>query len=319
MSQPTILLVEDDLAVARRMASAITAHLLATIIHVPSGEAAVLWVGAHDCDVCLLDYDLPGIDGLETLARIQQRQPDLPVIMLSDAASENVAVAAFRARVADYVPKQAGFERVVVQRIQQLVSTTSKLNDVDLASIGPTIPAVLLQPTYQNRLRVIGRQLDLYGYRAVTILEVAGGFLVRGTPSGSRAPEALEFPDQNFPQLMRGAFSGRTEGERMRSTSPLFPTGYEDFLRALGYRLDTHLAEAISVTELEGFVAVGGVAMVEASSQTTIGPLQWLMRVDDNAYLLDEAFRRRATPDESKKASLFNRAFRQDSNVVGAA
>ncbi len=84
MSQPVILLVEDDKALARRIASAVETRILGSrVIHVTSGEEAVLWVGANDCSVCLLDYDLPGIDGLETLARIRQRKPNLPVIMLS--------------------------------------------------------------------------------------------------------------------------------------------------------------------------------------------------------------------------------------------
>ena len=308
MSQPTILLVEDEPAVASRIRTAIATHFYSAVAHVTSGESAVLWVGANSCDLCLLDYGLPGINGLETLVRIQQRRPDLPVIMLSDAASEHIAVAAFRAKVADFVPKEAGFERIVAQRSQQIVGHAARYSDASASTTGPAIPDDLLRPTYQNRLRLIGRELDHSGYRGVTILEVAGGFLARGTQSGSRSPEALEFPDQNFLQLVQSAFAARGEGERKRASSLLLPTGYEDFLRALGYRLDTHMAAAVSVTELEGFVAVGGVAKVEASEQTNVGPLQWLMRADDIAYLLDEAFRRRVVVQEPKKAFRFPRA-----------
>ena len=306
MSQPVILLVEDDPAVARRIAGAIETRILGSrLMNVTSGEEAVLWVGANECDVCLLDYDLPGIDGLETLARIHQRKPNLPVIMLSAAASEQVAVAAFRARVADYVAKRPGFEQTVAQLAQQTLA-----NAPVPASVGPSnaldgnsVPAGPAQLTYQNRLRVIGRQLDLYGYRSVTILEVAGGFLVRGAASGNRAPEALEFLDQDFPQLLQSAYNARGDGEHTRSTTALLPTGYEDFLRALGQRLDTQFAEAVSITELNSFVAVGGVARVDASNKTALMPLQWLMRSDDITYLLDEAFRRRAHVPVAKRLS----------------
>jgi DNA-binding NarL/FixJ family response regulator len=313
MSQPVVLLVEDDVAIARRIAVAIETSVLGSRpVHVTSGEDAVLWIGANDCDICLLDYDLPGINGLETLARIQQRRPELPVIMLSDAQSEQVAVAAFRARVADFVPKRAGFEESVAQLVAQLAGSAPRPASAAPALDGAGIPAGLTQLTYQNRLRVIGRQLDLYGYRGATILEVAGGFLVRGAAAGSRTPEALEFLDRDFPQLLRAAYDARGEGERQRSTSALLPTGYEDFLRALGQRFDDRFAEAVTVTELDSFVAVGGVAKVDATGQTGFAPLQWLMRADDITYLLNEAFRRRAPVPESKRGAFLGRALGRD-------
>ena len=155
-------------------------------------------------------------------------------------------------------------------------------------------PGGLLLPTYQNRLRAIGRQLDLAGYGAVNLLEVGGGFLVRALASGSRTPEALEFPDRDFPLVAAGAIAARGEDERGRSTSPLLPTGYEDFLRALGRWLDEQQAEAITVTDLDSFVAVGGVARAEGRGHTAVEPLRALLYPDDITALLDEAFRRRA-------------------------
>lgn len=306
MSHPVILLVEDQPALARRITGAIETRILGCrVMNVTSGEEAVLWVGANDCALCLLDYDLPGIDGLETLARMHQRKPNLPVIMLSAAASEQVAVAAFRARVTDYVAKRPGFEQTAAQLAHQLIATAggAAMASASAPSDGTSMPASQASLTYQNRLRVIGRQLDLYGYRSVTILEVAGGFLVRGAAGGARAPEALEFLDQDFPQLLQGAIGARGDGEHTRSTSSLLPTGYEDFLRALGHRLDTQFSEAVSISELDSFVAVGGVARTDGFNRTSLSPLQWLLRNDDITYLLDEAFRRRAPVAASRRPS----------------
>ena len=152
----------------------------------------------------------------------------------------------------------------------------------------------LLLPTYQNRLRVVGRQLDLGGYGAINLLEVPGGFLVRAMRPEARAPEALEYPEGEFPGLLARAIAARGEGERRHRPHPLLPTGYEDFLRALGWRLDEQRAEAITVAELEGFVAVVGLAKVERYERADIAPFQRLLRADDIAALLDDAFRRRA-------------------------
>src|SRR5687768_4036212 len=65
-------------------------------------------------------------------------------------------------------------------------------------------PAVerLLAPTYQNRLRVIGRHLDLQGFRAASLLEVEGGILARAFHPERHAMELLEFPDDGFRRMM---------------------------------------------------------------------------------------------------------------------
>lgn len=299
MTAPVVLVVEDDASHAATVARAIEALAMPRARVVNSGDAAVLWIGANPCDVCVLDYDLPGIDGLETLARIRQRRPDLPVVMTSSAASERVAIAAFHAGVLDYVPKTRGYAETVAQRVRQALQAT----DGEAAAsppVAPGVPAQLAAPTYQNRLRVIGRQLDLYNYQSVNIMEVAGGFLVRAMSAGSRAPEALEFADRDFPAQVSAALAARGGGERKRAPLPLLPTGYEDFLRAVGHRLDASHAEAVTLTDLGSFIAVGGVGANDSYNQVVMAPLQWLMRPDDITFLLDESYRRRAALAERR-------------------
>lgn len=291
---PVVLLVENDLKHAQQVSVAIERLALPRPRHARSGEDAVLWVGANSCDLCVLDYHLPGIDGLETLARMRQRKPDLPVIMTSSAKSERVAVAAFRAGVIDYLPKERGYVEAVATLVRQAAAGLESAPAPLPAPTMPDVPEQLTRLSYQNRLRVIGRQLDLYGYRSINLLEVGGGFLVRALAPDSRTPQALEFSDRDFPQLIAGAIGARGEGERRCGKTPLLPTGYEDFLRALGYRLDQQLAEATTIGEMESFIAVGGVAMLDGRGQTSLGPFQHLLRSDDIAYLLEEAFQRRA-------------------------
>ena len=293
MSAPCILLVEDNPKHAQLVAQAVTHRTPGRLTHVPTGDAAITHISKHRCDVCLLDYTLPGINGLETLARIHQRQPHLPVVMMSDAAAVDVAVSAFHAGVVDYVVKQRGFQDLVAQRVHELVYEQSAQASTSIATPHTAMPEQLRQSTYQNRLRVIGRQLDVYGYRGINLLQVAGGFLVRALGPEQRTPEALEFPDRDFPVLLAGAFAARGENTRSRTRSPLLETGYEDFLRALGFWLDERAAEAITVTELDQFIAVGGIGKVDGGAQTMLEPFQRLWRTDDIACLLAEARSRR--------------------------
>jgi PAS domain S-box-containing protein len=70
----------------------------------PSGLEAL---AAQVPDVLLLDYSMPGSDGLEILPKIRDSHPFLPVIMLTGNGSEALAVRCIKAGAADYMTKSA--------------------------------------------------------------------------------------------------------------------------------------------------------------------------------------------------------------------
>jgi CheY-like chemotaxis protein len=289
------LLVAHDQLLQQRLVQAFASYGLPSPTQFSSLDPALEWLERHSCALCILDYDLPHIDGLRSLARLHQRQPDLPVIMVSSAASEAIAIAAFRAGVNDYIPKETGFATVVAQQVRQFLRADASSPLPQPIVVGPDVADNLRQPTYQNRLRVIGREMDLGEFRSVGIWEVGGGFLVRGTRSGRRAAEALEFLDRDFPQLI--AVTNRGDGERRQRPGGLLPTGYEDLLRAIGRKLDEHVAESVGFAELSHALLVWGLSAYEGAAHTAPVPFEWLMTADDITLLLDEAYRlRTATP-----------------------
>jgi signal transduction histidine kinase len=72
----------------------------------------------------LLDYNLPGYDGLETLERIKAIDRYASVVMLTGEGSEDVAVAAMKAGASDYVVKDTisavGLRRAVTNAIDKM-------------------------------------------------------------------------------------------------------------------------------------------------------------------------------------------------------
>lgn len=154
------------------------------------------------------------------------------------------------------------------------------------------IPEELFLPTYQNRLRVIGRHLDLGEYRNVVIVEVDGGFLARGFNPRQHTPELLEFPNDSFEGLITEAVRARGRSKKVRRKSLVLPTGYEDFLRALGYELDQRESKSIVVTECDDHIFVAGLEQV-GGSNGGFGPFDETLASEQIDALLDTAFRRR--------------------------
>ena len=70
MPNELILVVEDN-EKNRKLVRKVLEHVGYRTIEVESGEEAVEAARAHAPDLVLLDYQLPGIDGIETFRRIR--------------------------------------------------------------------------------------------------------------------------------------------------------------------------------------------------------------------------------------------------------
>ena len=71
----------------------------------PTGEAALHDIEVGRPDVVLLDLCMPGMSGVETLGRIQQIAPSVPVIMVTGSGEAEIARNALRLGAFGYVMK----------------------------------------------------------------------------------------------------------------------------------------------------------------------------------------------------------------------
>ena len=90
----TVLVIDDEEPV-RQVASEILKFLGYSVLTAPSGDEAIQTVksGARP-DVVLLDLIMPGLTGSQTLAKLREIEPDLPVLISTGyadrAASESL-------------------------------------------------------------------------------------------------------------------------------------------------------------------------------------------------------------------------------------
>ena len=100
----TVLLVEDDAAIAGPLSRALTREGYEVDV-VDDGPTAVTRAGDGEVDLMVLDLGLPGMDGLEVCRRVRAGKPDLPVLMLTARTDEVDFVVGLDAGADDYVGK----------------------------------------------------------------------------------------------------------------------------------------------------------------------------------------------------------------------
>jgi len=109
----SILIVDDEAGIRESLGS-ILAEEGYTVLAAASGEQALEIVESHGVDVTLLDVWLPGMDGLETLARLQALPRPPMVIMVSGHGSIEAAVRATKLGAFDFVEKPLSLQRVIL-------------------------------------------------------------------------------------------------------------------------------------------------------------------------------------------------------------
>lgn len=152
--------------------------------------------------------------------------------------------------------------------------------------------------SYQNDLRAIGRHADDAQYRQLGVYEVNDGFVVRAlVDSDPHAIEAIEVPDTDLKGLILKNFTarGRKEGE---TSNPLCPTGYEDFLRALGHELEASQARSIAIQEMVSAFAVTYRQLDQTPDGYVWESKEWLLDESQVQEMLDAGFSRREAADK---------------------
>ena len=108
------ILVVDDEAGVRSSLAAILGDEGYAVTSADSGEAGLAALEARRFDLVLLDVWLPGLDGLEVLRRIRERDSELPVVVISGHGTIETAVKAVRLGAQDFVEKPLSLEKTVL-------------------------------------------------------------------------------------------------------------------------------------------------------------------------------------------------------------
>jgi len=109
--QSRVLIVDDESGVRESLRFLLDPHF--RLQAVSSGEGALQALRHTTFDVILLDLTMPGIGGVETLARIREVDESVEVVIITGYGSYQSAVDALRLRAFDYITKPLDSARVL--------------------------------------------------------------------------------------------------------------------------------------------------------------------------------------------------------------
>jgi two-component system KDP operon response regulator KdpE len=114
-----ILLVDDESAIRRALRPPLL-ELGFQVVEASRGEEALQMLRTGAFDVILLDVNMPGIGGIETLRRMRALAPRMPILMLTVRDAEEEKVVALELGADDYVTKPFS-TRELIARIRTAI------------------------------------------------------------------------------------------------------------------------------------------------------------------------------------------------------
>ncbi len=103
------------------------------VIAVTSGEEALVMTDDQNFDVAVVDFAMPGINGIETLKQIKEKRPDIEVIMLTGQGTIQSGIEAMKHGAIDYLEKPVDLnilmEKIRLAKQQRMLVLEKKSAD----------------------------------------------------------------------------------------------------------------------------------------------------------------------------------------------
>lgn len=299
-TSPNLLIVDDD-EVIQRLLMIAAQDLGWRPMGAGSGREALekLHPGI---EAVILDHGLPGMNGIETLVRIREAYPTLPVIMLTGLNDAETAVQALRSGAADYLTKPFELKRLFdILRQAKAASVNS-----------PASPAVPKSPVKATEMRSASPHLQRLLDQLAKAARLDSTILLTGESGTGKtyfareihriSPRANEeFITVSCPALPRelleselfgherGSFTGATHSRAGRFEQASKGTLFLDEIGDLPPELQPKLLNVLQDRE---FFRVGGSKMLRTDARVIAATnIDLRARVESGAFREDLYYR----------------------------
>ena len=267
----SILIVDDERGIRETLRGVLEDEGFA-VDAVASGEECLEAVERRAYGCLLLDVWLPGMDGLETLARLSSSGADCAVVMISGHGNIETAVRATKLGAFDFIEKPLSIERTVLtvrnalrQRAleRQNATLAAEINEGN-AMVGESVAMRALRKQIAAVAPTDGRVL-IYGESGTGKELVARAIHAQSRRSSAALVElnCAAIPEELIESELlghvKGAFTGATSAKRGKFE---LADGATLFLDEVGDMSARTQAKVLRVLEEQRFAPVGSSAQI---------------------------------------------------------
>ena len=112
-----------------------------------SGDECLALMRTQEFDAVILDYKMPGMDGIAALRQVRQLQPKTLPVVMTGYGDEGVAVAAMKQGAADYVMKTLDYARVLPSVIARCLEIQRQQRELEAERTRNIQLAMVIQTT----------------------------------------------------------------------------------------------------------------------------------------------------------------------------
>jgi two-component system response regulator AtoC len=109
-----VLIVDDDKNIRRMIEVHLKKEKVFDAVHAANGESCLRILDEEVPDIILLDIQMPGIDGIETLEQIKKQYSRIPIIMMSAHGTIDIAVRSMKLGAYDFITKPFSGDRLLI-------------------------------------------------------------------------------------------------------------------------------------------------------------------------------------------------------------
>ena len=299
-SSNSVWILDDDRSIRWVLEKSLSKNGLATKCF-ESGDELLSRLTEESPDAIISDIRMPGIDGLELLSTIQEKHPELPVIIMTAHSDLESAVASYSRGAFEYLPKPFDIDEAVAMTRRALAHAQDRSEDFGNESYTNTDEIIGEAPAMQEVFRAIGRLSNsnisvLINGESGTGKELVAHALHQHGPRKDKpfvplnvAAIPKELIESELFGHEKGAFTGATHQRTGRFEQANSGTLFLDEIGDMPPETQTRLLRVLSDGE---FYRVGGHTSIKVDVRIIAATHQNLERLVEQHIFREDLFHR---------------------------